>query len=165
VVFYWAGVVLDACLALQRGVRACLRRFPRLADAWRLLPGDLLGLAVMRGCGIAVSTRTVEAGDVTAVLVEDPRVRRWFRAHLIPIRAQTLGRYVFALRPVQDDILAHECEHVRQWQRLGPFYLPLYGGSSAVQFLRGRRPYWDNAFEVAARDRAERAMPAPRDAE
>jgi hypothetical protein len=128
------------------------------------LPGDLLSLMVMRGCGIAGPTREVDAGDVAVVLVEDPRVGLWFRAQLIPLRAQTLGRFVFARETVPPDILAHECEHIRQWGRFGPFYLPLYFGSSALALLRGRRPYWDNAFESAARSRAERDMAASGDA-
>jgi hypothetical protein len=37
--------------------------------------------------------------------------------------------------------MAHECEHIRQWERLGPLYLPAYFGSSALAFLRGRRSY------------------------
>jgi hypothetical protein len=111
----------------------------------------------MRGCGIDAPTREVTVGDVTAVVVEDPRVGRWFRAHVIPVRAQTLGHFVFARGPVPADILAHECEHIRQWSRFGPFYLPLYFGSSATAWLRGRRPYWDNVFEAAARARAERS--------
>jgi hypothetical protein len=164
VVFHRAAVILDVWLAIERGAKAFLGRQVRFRDLWRTLPGDLLGMIVMRGCGIDAPTRQVEADDVTAVLVEDPRVRRWFRAHLIPIRAQTLGRYVFALKPVQDDILAHECEHIRQWERFGPFYLPLYFGSSAAEFLRGGRPYWDNAFEVVALGRAERETAADRDA-
>src|SRR5271157_644031 len=115
-----------------------------------------MGLVVMRGCGIPAPTRRVQTGDVEAVLVEDPRIERWFKMHLIPVTAQTLGRYVFARGPVPADILAHECEHVRQWERFGPLYLPLYLGSSAYALLRGRRPYWNNAFEIAARQRADR---------
>ena len=118
----------------------------------------------MRGCGISTPTREVDAGDVSALVVEDPRVRLWFRAQLMPVRAQTLGRYVFALEALPADILAHECEHIRQWGRFGPFYLPLYFGSSAIALLKGRRPYWDNRFEAAARDRAERETAALRDA-
>jgi hypothetical protein len=117
----------------------------------------------MRGCGIDAPTREVAAGDVTAVLIEDPRVELWFRANLIPVQAQTLGHFVFARDTVPPDILAHECEHIRQWSRFGPLYLPLYFGSSAVAWLRGRRPYWDNAFETAARTRAEREMAATRE--
>jgi hypothetical protein len=143
------------------------RHVARLIDAWRAvsrvgrttwraLPGDLLGLLVMRGCGIAAPTRTVDAGDVSALLIEDPRVGRWFRFQVMPIRAQTLGRYVFAREAVPADILAHECEHVRQWQRFGPLFLPLYFAASAVALGRGNDGYGDNRFEAAARARAER---------
>ncbi len=136
---------------------------PRLRDLWRTFPGDLLGLAVMRGCGIDAPTRRVDAGDVTALLVEDPRIELWFRAHLMPVRAQTLGRYVLARGPVPPDIMAHECEHIRQWERFGPLYLPLYFASSALALARGGKPYWDNPFEAAARDRADRESAGPRD--
>jgi hypothetical protein len=156
VIFHWAAIVLDGLLAAAHGARSLGRAFRPVRTAWRALPGDLLGVAVMRGCGIGAPTREVSAGDITAVLVEDPRVGRWFRASLIHVRAQTLGHFVMARETVPPDILAHECEHIRQWSRFGPIYLPVYFGSSAVAWLRGRRPYWDNVFEAAARARAER---------
>ena len=163
-VFRWAAAVLDTWLALWHGSKTWLGRPVRFRDLWRALPGDLMGLMVMRSCGIAEPTRQVQAGDVRAVLVEDPRVRRWFRIHLMPIKAQTVGSYVFAPEPVSAEILAHECEHIRQWERFGPFFLTVYLGSSAIAFLRGRRPYWDNRFEAAARSRAERETAPRRDA-
>jgi hypothetical protein len=119
-----------------------------------------MGLMIMRGCGIAAPTRSVRVGDVTALLVEDPRVGRWFRVNLMPVQAQTLGRYVFARGTVSPQILAHECEHIRQWERFGPLYLATYLGSSAVARLRGGLPYWDNYFEVAARKKADDEMAA-----
>jgi hypothetical protein len=164
VIFHWAATVIDAWLALARGLKNLLGRRDKVRHAWRALPGDLLGTVVMRGCGIDAPAREVVAGDVTAFLVEDPRVGRWFRAHLIPVQAQTLGHFVLARGPVPEDVLAHECEHIRQWSRFGPFYLPLYFGASALAWLRGRRPYWDNAFEAAARERAERDTAAAREA-
>lgn len=118
------------------------------------MPGDLLGLVVMRGLGIRSHNRVHDAGDVKAFVVEDERIDRYFRLHLIPTRAQTLGHYVLARSSIDPETMAHECEHIRQWQRLGPFYLPAYFGSSAIAFLRGQKPYWDNAFESAARRRA-----------
>ncbi len=163
--FTWAAAVLDSWLAVRRGLADAFGAKGRLGDAWRALPGDLLGLAVMRGCGIDAPTRRVVTGDVTAVLVEDPRVGRWFRAQLIPVQAQTLGRHVVASAPVPANVLAHECEHIRQWGRFGPFYLPIYFGSSALAFLRGRRPYWDNVFEARARERADRDTAAAPDIE
>jgi hypothetical protein len=166
--FRYAALVMDVWL----GVVHWLHRFyhdrdaarTALREAWRALPGDALGMAVMRGCGVEAPTRIVQSGDVTAVMVEDPRVERWFRAHPMPVQAQTLGRYILARGPVPPDILAHEVEHIRQWSRFGPLYLPAYFGSSAAAWLQGRRFYWDNAFEAAARRRAELEMTGPRDA-
>jgi len=165
VVFAWGAVILDAWLAVSRNVRAWLGRPIRLRDLWRAFPGDLMGLMVMRGCGIDAPTRQVRSGDVTAVMVEDPRVERWFRIHLMPVRAQTVGRHVFAREPVSAEVLAHECEHIRQWERFGPFFLVVYLCSSAIAFLRGGRPYWDNHFEAAARTRSERETAVSRDAD
>ncbi len=155
-VFHYAALILDVWLGLRRTARARFVRPDGLRGWWRSLPGDMLGRLVMRGCGIPAPTREHDAGDVTAMLVEDVRVARWFRAHLIPVQAQTLGRYVFSRGPIPDHMLAHECEHIRQWERFGPLYLPLYFGSSALATLRRRRPYWDNSFEVEARARADR---------
>jgi hypothetical protein len=104
--------------------------------AWQKVPGDLLGLTVMRASGIHRPTRVVTLDDVTAVVVEDPRV----------------GRRV----PLDERTLVHESEHIRQWRRWGPLYLPLYFGSSGLALLRGRHPYDDNWFEVAARRRVDR---------
>jgi hypothetical protein len=80
----------------------------------------MLGRLVMRGCGIPASTRIHHVSGVHAVLVEDPRIALWFRAHLMPVQAQTLGRYVLSRDPLPPDTLAHEIEHVRQWERFGP---------------------------------------------
>jgi len=144
-VFYRASQLIDLWLAALRG----------LCRAWRTLPGDLLGFMVMRGSGISRPTRVVDAGDVTALVVEDPRIGRYLDTGFMPIHAQAVGRYVFCRVPLDDRTLSHECEHIRQWRRFGPLYLPLYFGSSGLAVLRRRHPYDDNAFERAAR-RAER---------
>jgi hypothetical protein len=46
---------------------------------------------------------------------------------------------------------AHERVHVRQYERWGPLFFPLYLGSSLWQALRGRDAYFDNRFEREAR--------------
>ena len=53
-------------------------------------------------------------------------------------------------------VRAHEHVHVRQYERLGALFFPLYVGSSVVQLLRGRDPYFDNRFEREARALAGR---------
>ena len=156
-IFRAAAVLIDGWLGLRGALRA-LARAHRLRAAWRALPGDAIGFLVMRGCGIDRPNRTVEADGLRVAVVEHPAIGRWFRLHLMPVTAQTLGRYVIAAGPIPDEIMGHELEHVRQWSRLGPLYLPFYFGSSAIQAARGHRPYWDNAFEVAARRRAEQRM-------
>jgi hypothetical protein len=161
-VFHYAAIILDAWLAVLRTLADPSRAWRSLRQAWRALPGDLMGVAVMRGCGIRAPSRVVDAGDVSVVLVEHPDVGRYFELHLLPVQAQTLGRYVFARGPIPDYTLEHEIEHIRQWGRFGPLYLPLYAGSSAVELLRGRRPYWDNRFQAAARRRADTEMAAHR---
>lgn len=45
---------------------------------------------------------------------------------------------------------AHEHVHVRQYERWGVLFFPLYAGSSLIQWLKGRDPYRDNRFEREA---------------
>jgi hypothetical protein len=142
-IFHRAARYIDAWLAAVGIARA----------AWRVLPGCLMALLVMRACGIPGPGRTHKDGDTTAILVEDPRAALYLDHQWIPVRAQTLGRYVFARERLSERSLAHELEHVRQWQRLGPLFLPAYVAASAAALIRGRQPYWANAFEEAARQR------------
>ncbi len=144
--FVRASQVIDGWLA----VVAVLRW------SWRTLPGDLLGWVVMRGSGVRQPNRVVRVGDVTAHVVENKRLGRYLDSGWMQIHAQTVGHYVFARAPLDPKTLAHECEHIRQWRRFGPLYLPLYFGASGLALVRRRRPYWDNRFEVAAMRRAER---------
>lgn len=69
--------------------------------------------------------------------------------------AITLGDVVLyadnALIPL---LHAHEMAHVRQGRTWGPLFLPAYVLESLLQWLRTRRGYWDNRFEVAARSGA-----------
>src|SRR6266545_403344 len=65
------------------------------------------------------------------------------------ILAITFGHVVVG---VSHDVLAearsHEHAHVRQYERWGVLFFPLYLGSSGLQLLWGRDPYQDNAFEL-----------------
>jgi hypothetical protein len=74
------------------------------------------------------------------------------------ILAFTNGHVIFA---VSEEALAafrsHELVHVRQYERWGLLFPFLYLGSSLVQRLKGRDPYFANRFEreAQAADRAE----------
>jgi hypothetical protein len=165
VVFYYSAAILDAWLAAVRTLTRAGRTARSLRNLWRAAPGDLMGWIVMRGCGIRAPSRIVRSGDISVLVVEHANVGRYFAMGTMPIQAQTLGRYVLSRGPIPDQTLEHEIEHIRQWRRFGPLYLPLYFGSSAVELLRRRRPYWDNRFESAARRRADVEMAARRDAQ
>jgi hypothetical protein len=145
VTFHWAARAIDLWLAAPRVIRL----------VWQLLPGDLLGYMVMRCSGIRRPSRVVTLDDVTALVVEDPRVGRYLDSGWMAIHAQAVGRYVFCRQTIDRRTLVHESEHIRQWRRFGPVYLPLYFGSSLLAIVRRRHPYDDNIFEIAARRRAE----------
>jgi hypothetical protein len=44
----------------------------------------------------------------------------------------------------------HERVHVRQYERWGPLFIPLYLLATAIAYLRGLDPYRDNPFEREA---------------
>lgn len=49
----------------------------------------------------------------------------------------------------------HEHAHVRQYERWGLLFFPLYAASSLWEAIRGNGPYRDNHFERQAREAAE----------
>jgi hypothetical protein len=66
-------------------------------------------------------------------------------------QAITLGHVILARSPRSLAALrAHERRHVRQYERLGPFFLPAYFLIGAVIWLRGGRPYLDHPLERQA---------------
>lgn len=75
--------------------------------------------------------------------------------HRMPFAAITLGHVVLGRNAVElARLRRHERAHVAQYETWGLFFFLAYPLSSLLQGLRGRRPYLDNHFEVAAR-RAE----------
>ncbi len=146
-IFSWAAGIIDAWLFLARSFKSM----------WRSAPGDLMALLVIRACGITAPGRRVAsvAADEAAIVIEDPAAARYLDHQWIPVHAQTLGRYILARKTLDDHTLAHELEHVRQWQRLGPLFLPSYVAASAIAHLRHRPVYWGNHYESAARRRAD----------
>lgn len=63
----------------------------------------------------------------------------------------TLGHVIIGVSGARlESIRPHEWVHVRQYERWGPFFIPVYLLSSALLWLKGRHPYWDNPFEIEA---------------
>ena len=69
--------------------------------------------------------------------------------------AVTLGHVILGLAPdVLQRVRSHEHAHVRQYERWGLLFFPLYAAASVVAWLGGGRPYWHNHFERQARREA-----------
>lgn len=133
---------LAAAMHATAVIRVVLRA---LAYAWTS-PNTLLGLVL--------GVLAFQAPRATSgILVFDGPVRgslwviRLFRRTAI-----TFGHVVLANRPVEGPLFAHERHHVRQYERLGPLYLPVY---LIIYLFTGYRRH---PFEVSA-TRAELGAP------
>jgi hypothetical protein len=125
-------------------------------------------LALMRALWIAWASPASAVGLVLGVLALLLGARaRWvdgaleFAGGRLPRRMVTTSRYRFAAITLGHVILgtdettlehcrAHEHVHVRQYERWGVLFFPLYLGSTLAALARGRDPYLDNRFERAA---------------
>jgi hypothetical protein len=67
------------------------------------------------------------------------------------VQAVTLGHVILAKNAdAMNRWRPHERRHVRQYEWLGPLFLPVYFGLSAYATVRGRHPYRDNLLERLA---------------
>ena len=65
--------------------------------------------------------------------------------------AMTLGHTILGqTRSTLDVVRDHEHVHVRQYERWGPLFIPLYLTASVILWLQRKDPYLDNPFEVEA---------------
>jgi hypothetical protein len=78
------------------------------------------------------------------------------RAGRLPFRGIVFGHVILAVTAEElRHIGPHERVHVRQYERWGLIFFAAYPLCSLWQWLRGRRPYLDNPFEVEARVRGD----------
>lgn len=76
------------------------------------------------------------------------------RSRLFRFDAITLGHVVLGQsEDALECLRSHELQHVRQYERWGLLLFVAFPASSLWQLLRGKDPYWDNYFEVQARQR------------
>ena len=114
-------------------------------------PHSLLGLLLGLVWWLAGASAKQVDGVLELALPDATASARQIRWRL-PFAAITLGHVVLAVDTREmARCRAHERVHVAQYERWGPLFLPAYLGSSLWQWLRGRRAYWDNRFEVEAR--------------
>ena len=104
-------------------------------------PWSAIGLLL----ALLFDRRSITSGVILAEGAAWPRKLGW------RYRAITFGHVVLCVDDVDEDLLAHELIHVRQYERWGLLFVPVYLIASAVARLRGGKAYADNRFEVAAR--------------
>ncbi|HEY7874269.1 MAG TPA: hypothetical protein VIG64_04010 [Actinomycetota bacterium] len=104
-------------------------------------PASLLGLALAP----FFDSRRVDNGILLCEGARWPRRLGW------RFSAITFGHVVLSTIAADEDLMEHETVHVGQYERWGVFLLPAYLVASLWVRLRGRRAYWDNPFEKAAR--------------
>ncbi|MFO1265717.1 MAG: signal peptide prediction [Rubrivivax sp.] len=152
---------------MNAGVRrSAMRALPTALKMLWALPATLIGLVAGAGCMLAGARVRRHTGVLEVTLRGAGKARRAQRAGHArlarqqaspfarpwPFVAITFGHVVLAASPQdQSRHRAHERVHVRQYERWGPLFLLAYPAESAWQWLRGRRAYVDNRFEVAAR--------------
>ncbi|MGH2808090.1 MAG: hypothetical protein ACRDKT_12545 [Actinomycetota bacterium] len=113
------------------------RRWERIlwASPWSLV-GLLLSMSFRR--------RYVSRGVIVAEGASWPRRLGW------RYRAITFGHVVLCVDELDPATFDHELVHVRQYERWGPIFIPLYLLESVRALLRRRHPYRDNRFEIEA---------------
>ena len=116
------------------------------------LPGTLIGLILVLMSAATNGTVTVRGGVIEAH--GGKLIRYMLRKNRIPFIAITFGHTVVAVNQTALDITrVHERIHVEQYERWGPFFIPLYLSCSLIALMRGKNPYRDNMFEREAFDR------------
>jgi hypothetical protein len=131
-------------VAARRRVRLTQRRSV-LAYAWAA-PCTVLGLVLALPMVVTGARVQQHHGVLEVAWRHSPMRARW------PFVAITFGHVVLGRDPLElDRLRTHEHAHVQQYERWGALLLLLYPASSLWQWLRGRRPYVDNVFEVDAR--------------
>ena len=123
------------------------QRFLRYAWA---SPATLVGLACATiAVAFGATLRTVD-GTVECAGSGIARVARILPGSYRFV-AITFGHVILGIdHRLLAEVRCHEHVHVRQYEKWGPLFVPLYLGSSLVQFVRGRDPYRHNCFEREA---------------
>ena len=122
---------------------------PVLLQIWAF-PNTAIGL-VVGYCGVLFGGQVQKidgcwefSGGLVKWLLE--KMPTGSGALAMTIGHSILGQTVTALEITR----AHEHIHVKQYERWGPLFIPMYFAASGIAWLKGQNPYRDNVFEIEA---------------
>lgn len=113
------------------------RHLTWLGLVWTL-PNTLIGL------GFALLSLTIPRPTHGLLVARSTRGLAYLFLTRRGFGAITLGRVLVSAIPISPRLLVHESHHARQYEVLGPFFLPIY------LFLHARLGYWANPLEREA---------------
>ncbi|MBV9546397.1 MAG: hypothetical protein JOY61_18665 [Chloroflexi bacterium] len=119
------------------------RHLTLIGCVWSL-PNTLIGL------GFALLSLSVPRPRGGLLIAESNRGLAYFFLSRRGFGAITFGRVVISAVPLTPRLLVHESHHTRQYESLGPWFLPIY------VFLHVTRGYAHNPLEQEAEACAER---------
>ncbi len=114
---------------------------PTLRFAWAL-PNTLVGLVVG---ALTFQRPRIHGGAI--VFDRAPRGVTWLMPRLNRT-AMTIGYVVVSARPLEGRLLAHEQHHIRQFERWGPLFGPVYF-ALALRYGYRRHPMERSARRAA----------------
>ena len=128
---------------------------PRILGYIWAAPATALGLVVVAASCLSGGSARIVRGTIE---VHGGFATRFLRRGIPligPGAAMTsVTSFSAAMRIASDVSREHEHVHVRQYERWGPLFLPIYITASLVLWLRGRDPYLNNPFEREAYEQA-----------
>lgn len=157
--FAWASSyrqhLTEYTYSMVRNRHRCnrLRTVASLLGILWALPLSVFGLMLALPIWIARGRIRRVSGKIPALLVRGRLGDRLLARHPFgPMAAMASGHIIIARQQgLTPQTLAHELAHVRQAARWGPLFPLAYLAASLWAVLHGRRAYWHNHFEIAAR--------------
>jgi hypothetical protein len=129
-----------------------VNRYRRFAAFLWAAPCSVIGLA-LAGIALLAGGKAMWSSGALEVCLRENLASCGVRARRLRFRGIVFGHVILAV--TREELLVigpHERVHVGQYERWGPLFFLAYGVSSLWQLANGRAAYWDNAFEVQARE-------------
>jgi hypothetical protein len=133
-------------------------RWLKLIKVLWALPCSVIGLA-LAALVLATGGRAKLSAGALELTYRRSHAQCGSLARVLPFRGIVFGHVIMAVTDAELVAIGpHERVHVQQYELWGPLFLLAYGASSLWQLARGHNPYWDNHFEVQARERANASL-------